>query len=129
MNGYAQITVSNKEGGQEVRHLYFGRQAVEEFGRRIAATFSDNSFKIATDMVFAGLVGYNTKMDIPPPLYTEVYEMMEEFTEQEDYEKQYEGVQKAFWESKYGREYQTKLADFKKKAEEELERMAQQETP
>lgn len=128
MNGYAEIKIG-KEGEQVVHPLYFGRQAVEEFGRRLANHLSDNSFKIAVDMIFAGIAGYNTKIDVPPIPYPEVYDMVETFHEQEDFAVQYDAISKAFWESKYGRDYQEKLAELKKKVETEIEELKNPTSP
>lgn len=120
MDGYGKIIVEVK-GERKEFILYFARQAVEEFARRLAAHLTDNSFKLLTDMVYAGLANYHTKMDMPHMPYHEVYALMEDFAEQEDYEKQYVDIQEAFWSSKHGQKYQATIADLKKKAEQELQ--------
>lgn len=119
MDGYGKIIVE-VEGERKEFILYFARQAVEEFARRLAAHLTDNSFKLLTDMVYAGLANYHTKMDQPHMPYHEVYTLMEDFAEQEDYEKQYVEIQEAFWSSKHGQKYQATIADLKKKAVQEL---------
>lgn len=121
MNGYATIKV-NVEGGEPIEHtLYFGRQAVEEFGTRFAKHMTANSFKVAVDMVYAGLANQSTKLDLPPIPYLEVYDMMERFSDQPDYEEQYAEVSRIFWESKHGRDYNQKLEEVKKKVTKEIE--------
>lgn len=122
MDGYGKIIVE-VEGERKEFILYFARQAVEEFARRLAAHLTDNSFKLLTDMVYAGLANYHTKMDLPHMPYHEVYALMEDFAEQEDYEKQYVDIQEAFWSSKHGQKYQATIADLKKKAEQELQEL------
>ena len=122
MDGYGKIIVE-VEGERKEFILYFARQAIEEFARRLAAHLTDNSFKLLTDMVYAGLANYHTKMDLPHMPYHEVYALMEDFAEQEDYEKQYVDIQEAFWSSKHGQKYQATIADLKKKAEQELQEL------
>lgn len=117
-NGNCEIQV----GG--VKHsLYFGRQAVEEFARRMEKYLSDNGFKIAVDMVYAGITNYNTKNDIPVPTFPEVYDLVEKLADEKDYNEQYETVAKCFWESKYGSDYSRKIEELKKKVEQEIQEM------
>lgn len=123
MNGYCKLTVKGVE-----YVLYFGRQAVEEFGRRTEKHLTDNSFKIAVDMVFAGIANNMTKQDLPPVPYSEVYEMMEQLadTDKENYEKQFGEISDCFWGSKYGSEYGQHLSELKKKLEMEVALMTNQ---
>lgn len=115
-NGYIDIKI-----GAETYGLFFGRQSVEEFARRTEKYLSDNSFKIATDMVFSGMANYATKHELPVLPYEQVYDLMEEFSDQEDYNAQYAKVAETFWESKYGSDYREKLEELKKKVETEIE--------
>lgn len=127
MDGYGKIIVEI-EGERKEFTLYFARQAVEEFARRLAAHLTDNSFKLLTDMVYAGLANFHTKMDLPHMPYHEVYALMETFAEQEDYEKQYADIQEAFWSSKHGQKYQEAIAETKKKVEQEMAALTRPET-
>lgn len=122
MNGYCTLKVEGVE-----YTLYFGRQAVEEFGRRTEKYLTDNSFKIAVDMVFAGIANNSTKQELPVIPYAEVYELMEKLadTDKENYQTQFTEISNCFWESKYGAEYAKHLKDLKKKIEMEVEEMMQ----
>lgn len=122
-NGYSEIRI-NVEGEEPIIHtLYFGRQAVEEFGTRMVSYTTANTFKLAADMIYAGMANHATKIDTPPLPYHKVYEIVEQLFDQEDFEEQNKAMQEVFWESKYGKEYSEKLKEFKKKAEKELAQM------
>lgn len=129
MNGYTKLI--DVEGVEHT--LYFGRQAVEEFGRRTEKYMTDNGFKIAVDMVYSGIANYMTKLDMPVMKYDQVYEMLEKLSDLQEgteavphYDKQYEDITQCFWESKYGSEYAEKLEEIKKKVEQEIQTLQEQ---
>lgn len=121
MNGFSKIT--SVEGVEHT--LYFGMQAVEEFAMRTERYLSGNSFKIAVDMIFAGIANQMTKLDMAPLPYGEVYSMIEALVDadKEAYNKQYEAIENAFWESKHGKDYADRLKEIKKKVDQEIELM------
>lgn len=119
MNGYSKlIDVAGVE-----HPLYFGRQAAEEFGLRTEKYLSDNGFKIAVDMVFAGMANHMTKNELPVLSYTEVYDMVEKLEEEGKFQEQYKTIAEVFWDSKHGRDYHQRLEEVKKKVEQEIEEM------
>lgn len=120
-NGNCVITI----GG--VPHpLYFGRLAVEEFARRTEENISGNGFKIATDMVYAGIINFQSRENLPMTSYKEVYDLMEEFSDQEDFQEQYLKVDEVFFQSKYGLQYKNKIEELKKKILEETEKIREE---
>lgn len=97
--------------------LYFGMQAAEEVGRRTEQYLTQNSFKIFVDIVYAGMSNHFTKLDVPPLSYKDVYELVEEFVNEDDSSEQQDAIARAFNESKYGSELLQKYEDIKKKLE------------
>ena len=103
--------------------LYFGRQAIEESARRSEISITGNSVKFFADTVYAGMANHATKLDVPPLPYSEVYDIVEEFYEEEDSAEQFEAIDTCFKESKYGRDFIEKIEELKKKWEAETEAM------
>ena len=122
MVGYNTLSFKDKEGVVKEHTLYFGMQSVEEFSSRLSRYVTDNPFKLAVDLVYAGVANFRTKNDFPPIPYTEIYNFMEEFFDQdeEEFNKQVSEAQNAFWESKYGVQYREKINELKKKVEMEI---------
>lgn len=100
--------------------LYFGRLAVEEFAKRTEQDLTPNGFKIATDMVYAGIINFQNRNNLPTSPYSEVYDLMELFTDDPDWEEKFRKVDETFFDSKYGSQYKQKIEELKKKLEEEM---------
>lgn len=109
-NGICSIRVKGVE-----YPLYFGRQAVEELALRTEANFSSNSFKILLDMVYAGMSAHAAKNGMPYPKESDVYQLVEDFLEEEDSAEQHDAIDECFKQSKYGSDYLKQLDDLKKK--------------
>lgn len=124
MNGYYDF----KDAEGVVHSLYFGRQAAEEFARRVEKHLTDNTFKINVDIVYSGMANNMTRLDMPMINYSDVYDMLEKLLDEDPdlFAKQMAEIEKVFWESKYGREYEAKLEEVKKKAEQEIAKMEEQ---
>lgn len=108
--------------------LFFGRLAVEEFAKRTEDNLSANGFKIATDMVYAGIINFQSRENLPMSSYREVYDLMEEFSDQKDFQEQYLKVDETFFQSKYGSQYKERIEELKKKIVEETEKMKNEMT-
>lgn len=115
-NGICEIKVAGV-----VHPLYFGRLAQEEISRRTDANILGNSVKVLTDMVYAGRVNYANRHELPFPSYTEISDLVEDWTDEEDYSEQVEAVDKCFRESKYGRKLVEGWEELKKKMESLVE--------
>lgn len=111
-NGICSIRVKGVE-----YPLYFGRQAIEELALRTEANFSTSPFKILVDLIYSGMCAHAARKDIPFPKYEDVYELCEDFEDEEDSAEQYMAVDECFKASKYGSDYIDKLNDTKKKME------------
>ena len=114
-NGNCVITI----GGIDYP-LYFGRLAVEEFAKRTEQHLSPNGFKIATDMVYAGMINFQSRNNLPLSPYSEVYDLMEAFSDEENWEENFRQIDEAFFDSKYGSQYKDKIEELKKKLETEI---------
>ena len=112
--------------GDMVYPLFFGRMAVEEFAKRTETTLSDNAVKLATDLIYAGFVNFQTRQNLPMSSYEEVYDLAEEFFDQPDAKEQFERIDECFFQSKYGSKYKERIEDLKKKIEEETEKLRQE---
>lgn len=112
--------------GDMVYPLFFGRMAVEEFAKRTETTLSDNAFKLAADLIYAGFMNFQTRQNLPMSTYEEVYDLVEEFFDQEDAQKQFEDIDVCFFQSKYGSKYKERIEELKKKIEAETEILRQE---
>lgn len=113
MNGIVEITVSDKK-----HVLRYGYHGCMEFERRLFKNTNDNNAKISTDLIYAGMFGEAMRNEKAVPEYTAAYDLHEELAEEDNYSEQLEKVWTVYNESKYGKDFQKRLAEFKKKAEE-----------
>lgn len=95
--------------------LYFNRMAIQEVAMRTEAATSPNDFKVTVDLVYGGMCAYNYSKDLPYPKFSDVYQIVEDFYEEEDCVEQLSEINKCFVESKYGKEYLSAFSDIKKK--------------
>lgn len=111
-NGVAQIKVGGK-----TTPLLFGRAAAQEMSNRTIDKLSGNSVKLLVDLVYSGMLNHAIKNDFPFPLYSEVYDLIEEFEDEEDAVEQEELLWETFQASRWGSEWAKVIEEAKKKVE------------
>lgn len=118
-NGRFDIVIGT---GKEAKTypLLFGLAAVREMARRSIEGFTANEIKVFTDLVYAGTMNYAISQDLPFPAYGEIYQMVEEFQEQEDATEQFNAMWEVFNASKFGSKWLETVEEAKKKALEML---------
>lgn len=113
MNGIVEIQIDGKK-----HVLRFGYHGCMEFERRLFKNTNDNNAKILTDLIYAGMFGEAMRSEKAVPDYADAYDLHESLAEEENYAEQSEKVWTVYNESKYGKDFQKRLAEFKKKAED-----------
>lgn len=111
-NGIAQIKV-----GGEIHSLLFGRAAVQEMSNRSIKNLTDNSAKLLTDLVFSGIMNHNIKYDLPRVEYSDVYDLVENFADEEDAKEQEKKLWETFEASRWGSQWVDELNEIKKKVQ------------
>lgn len=111
-NGKTIITVGGKE-----YLLHFGRAAVEEMSHRAADRLTPNRIKMFTDLIYSGMMNSAIATDTPFPSYPEVYELIEDFQDEEDASEQQTKIWNVFEQSRWGAEWIKKLEETKKKVD------------
>lgn len=116
MNGIVEITVKKKK-----HVLRFGYHGCMEFEARVFKNPTQNQGKLLTDLIYSGIYGDCMRNEKPAPEYGEVYDLTDALSEEKDYSEQMDKVWKCYNESKWGKEYIARLAEFGKKKAEESE--------
>lgn len=111
-NGIAQIKV-----GGETYPLLFGRAAVQEMSDRSVNNLSSNGVKLLADLVFSGIMNHNIKFDLPRVEYSDVYELVENFADEEDAKEQEKKLWEIFEASRWGSQWVNELNEIKKKVQ------------
>lgn len=111
-NGIAQIKV-----GGEIYPLLFGRAAVQEMSDRSVNNLSSNGVKLLVDLVFSGMMNHNIKFDLPRVEYSDVYELVENFADEEDAKEQEKKLWEIFEASRWGSQWVNELNEIKKKVQ------------
>lgn len=116
MNGIVEITVKKKK-----HILRFGMQGCFEFQTRVFKNPTQNQGKLLTDLIYSGIYGECMANEQPAPDYKEVFELFNDFSEEDNYSEQLDKVWECFNLSKWGRDYMKAVTELgKKKADEEL---------
>ncbi len=115
MNGICEIKVKDK-----TYPIKFGMVAVEEFGRMCKNNVSENSNKIMVELIYAGMFNHAIANRLVAPSFQYVYDLVEEFNEENDCADQYDKVWTCFNESKHGSEWLKVVTDLAKKKGENL---------
>lgn len=119
-NGIAQIKV-----GGEIYPLLFGRAAVQEMSDRSVNNLSSNGVKLLVDLVFSGMMNHNIKFDLPRVEYSEVYELVENFADEEDAKEQEKKLWEIFEASRWGSQWVNELNEIKKKVQKMTKSLSQ----
>lgn len=101
--------------------LYFNIPACEEFTKRLDRSIVDNEFQTVADMVYSGLFGFALSVDKPAPVWSEVYDLVVLFYEEEDFISQVEHINEVFSNSKEGAKVIGAVEEIKKKIQTILE--------
>lgn len=111
-NGIAEIRVNGN-----VHQLLFGRAAVQEMSDRSITNLSSNGTKLLTDLIYSGLMNHNIKFDLPRVEYSDVYDLVEQFADEEDASDQEKKLWETFEASRWGSQWVDELNKIKKKVE------------
>lgn len=95
--------------------LYFNLPACEEFTKRLDRSIVDNEFQTIADMIYSGLFGFAVSVDKPAPVWAEVYELVTELHDEEDFVAQVEHINEVFSNSKEGARVLGQVEEVKKK--------------
>lgn len=112
MNGVCDIRIEGV-----TYPLLFNIQANEELTASLMENPSPSNFKIMSDMIYAGMVGYAASEGIKYPARKDVYALCEKFLEEDDSKEQYEAVDKCYCTSTWGKKTIEDLDETKKKME------------
>lgn len=112
-NGRAQITVEGV-----IHPLLFGRAAVQEMSNRSIANPSANGVKLLVDLVYSGMLNDAIFTDLPYPVYSDVYLLVEKFADEEDAQEQEKLLWESFEASRFGAEWVKNIQEAKKKIAE-----------
>lgn len=93
-----------------------------EFEKAVFRNASDNTAKMFTDLVFSGLYGDSMISANQMPTYQEAALLVDEMSQQDDFDTVSMQIWDAYNESKWGKDFQSRINAFneenKKKAEE-----------
>lgn len=113
MNGVCEMRIAGK-----VYPLKFGIVAVEEFSRLCSDNVSKNANKAMIELIYSGLFNHAIANRLPAKSFSEVYDLVEEFNNEDDAADQIEKIWETFNQSKYGSEWLKKIEGLAKKKDE-----------
>lgn len=119
-NGVAEIRV-----GGITYPLLFGRAAAQEMSDRTLSNLSGNPVKLLTDLVYSGMMNNAILNSQKFPSQTEVYLLVEDFSDEKDMLEQEKALWDTFEASKWGSKWNEEIAEVKKKATELLATLSQ----
>lgn len=114
-NGISEIRIAGK-----VYPLLFGRAAAQEMATRSIENLTGNPVKLFLDLIYSGMMNNAIKEETKFPQFSEVYELLELFPDEEDATEQQAQIWECFQSSRFGAEWAQKIEESKKKVEEIL---------
>ena len=117
MNGVAEINIT-KGNFKGVYKLRFGMIGCMEFEVRCFNSSTLNNGKMLTDLIFAGIFGEAARVENKMPVYSDVADLVDSLSEEEDYNEQLESIWNVYNQSKWGSEFQKKIDELSKKKEQ-----------
>lgn len=117
MNGVVEITITKGEL-EGVHKLLYGMMGCMEFERVSFINPTDNQGKMFTDLIYGGIYGERMRSQKPMIKYEEVAHLVDEFANEDNYSQQVEAIWIAYNESKWGKDFQKRMAELAKKKEQ-----------
>lgn len=113
-SGFDQIEVKGV-----IYPLLFGRAAVQELSdrNRDSTSGSGNGVKLLIDLIYAGMLNYAIFSDTSVVAYSEVYLIVDDFAEEENFKLKEASLWKSFESSRFGAEWVLDILEAKKKME------------
>lgn len=117
MNGVIEITIT-KGKLEGVHKLHYGMMGCMEFERVSFINPTENQGKMFTDLIYGGIYGELMRAQKPMVKYETVADLIDALSEEDDYSEQVEAIWIAYNESKYGKDFQKRMAELAKKKEQ-----------
>ena len=111
-NGICKIKVKGTD-----YTLRFQRAAVQYIAETLGKDFVANPFKSTLELVYAGMLNESVFRQSAAPSWEEVYNLVDDFHDEEDATEQLTAVNKAFEDGRWGGDFMRKIEELKKKME------------
>lgn len=112
-NGICKITVKGTS-----YTLRFQRAAVQYVAESLGKDFVHSPFKSTLELFYAGMMNESIFNNAPSPTWQEVYDIVDNFHDEEDASEQLQEVNKTFEEGRWGGDFMKKIEELKKKADQ-----------
>lgn len=95
--------------------LLFGMLAAEEVARRTDFKMAGNPAMVLANIVYGGMCNHAFVNDLPYPSFSEAVQLVEDWTDEPDYDKQRLAVDDCFVKSKFGKKLLDEWGETEKK--------------